>query len=104
MLTHPLADGNGLRVQHVEDSGSQAVSSVFGQPALAGKDVFDPFGWHGNRQFLHQPAALRSGPVMAKLQAGTARLSELTCTHVHMLSSTLLLLPSHLDLFNLTHI
>lgn len=102
MFTHPLADGNGLRVQHIEDSGSQAVSSIFGQPALAGKDVFDPFGWHGNRQLIHQPAAVRSGPVMAKLRAGTGRLSnKFTCTHVRAL---LLLFPSHLDLFNLAHI
>lgn len=62
-------DRDGLGVQRVEHPGSQTVPSVFGQPALASKDIFDPFGWHGNRQLINQPAALRSGPIVAKLQA-----------------------------------
>lgn len=69
-LAYLLGDGNGLRIQHVEYSGGQTISSIFGQPALASKDIFDPFGWHSNRQLINQPAALRSGPIMAELQAG----------------------------------
>lgn len=69
-FTYLLGDRNGLCIQHVEHSGSQTISSIFGQPALAGKDIFDPFGWHSNRQLINQPAALRSGPIMAELQGG----------------------------------
>lgn len=69
-VTYLLGDRNGLCIQHVEHSGSQTISSIFGQPALAGKDIFDPFGWHSNRQLINQPAALRSGSIMAELQGG----------------------------------
>lgn len=69
-FTYLLGDGNGLCIQHIEYSRSQTVSSIFGQPALASKDIFDPFGWHSNRQLINQPAALRSGPIMAELQGG----------------------------------
>lgn len=72
LVTHFLRDGNGFRIQHVENSGGQAVAAIFGQPACASKNVFDPFGWHGNGELVDQPAALGSGTVMAELREGTA--------------------------------
>lgn len=65
---HFAGDVDRAGVQHVEQSDSQTVSSVFGQPALTWKDVLDTFGWHGNRQLIHQPAALWCDTVMAKLR------------------------------------
>ena len=72
-VTHPPfiqylpSDGDGLGVQHVEHSGGQPVSSILGQPTLAGKLVFEAPGGRRDGQFIHQPAALRSGSVMAQL-------------------------------------
>ena len=69
-LTYLLGDGNGLCIQHVEYSSSQPIPPIFGQPALASKNIFDPFGWYGNSQLINQPAALRSGPIVAELRGG----------------------------------
>lgn len=77
-------DGNGLGVQRVEHSGSQTIPSVFGQPALASKDIFDPLCWHGNRQLINQPAALWSGPIVAKLQAVGGTLTGCVCARVYV--------------------
>lgn len=115
-VTYLLGDRNGLCIQHVEHSGSQTISSIFGQPALAGKDIFDPFGWHSNRQLINQPAALRSGSIMAELQGGretiTSRdvgvfFSRSMCVcERHWDSECLAAPPSlpHLDLFDLPHV
>lgn len=47
-FTDLMGDRNGFCVQHIEYSSSQPISSIFGQPALASKYIFDPFGWHSN--------------------------------------------------------
>lgn len=88
-------DGNGLGVQRVEHPGSQTVSSIFGQPALASKDIFDPLGWHGNRQLINQPAALWSGPIVAQLEAVGGKLTGCVCMreYVSMWASSLCLTP-----------
>lgn len=77
-------DRNGLGVQRVEHPGSQTVTPVFSQPALASKDIFDPLGWHGNRQLINQPAALWSGPIVAELQAVGGTLTGCVCMRVYV--------------------
>lgn len=67
-MTYFAYNVDRVRVQHIEQSGSQTISPVFSQPALTWKDVLDTFGWHGNRQLIHQPAALWCDTVMAKLR------------------------------------
>lgn len=67
-VTHFADNVDRAGVQHIEQSGSQTISPVFSQPALTWKDVLDTFGWHGNRQLIHQPAALWCDTVMAKLR------------------------------------
>lgn len=71
-----LGDGNGFCIQYIKYSRSQPIPSVFGQPALAKKSIFDPFGWHGDGQLLDEPAALRGGPVMPQLQHGDTIISS----------------------------
>ena len=66
-MTHFADNVDGAGVQHIEESGSQTISPVLSQPALTWKDVLDTFGWHGNRQLIHQPAALWCDTVMAEL-------------------------------------
>lgn len=67
-VTHFADNVDRAWVQHVEQSGSQTISPVFSQPALTWKDVLDTFGWHGNRQLIHQPAALWCDTIMAELR------------------------------------
>lgn len=67
-VTHFADNVDRAGVQHIEQSGSQTISPVFSQPALTWKDVLDTFGWHGNRQLIHQPAALWCDTIMAKLR------------------------------------
>lgn len=67
-MTHFAVNVDGAGVQHVEQPGSQTVSSVLRQPALTRKDVLNTFGWHGNRQLIDQPAALWCDTVMAELR------------------------------------
>lgn len=59
-------------IQDVEDSGSEPVTHVSGQPALAGKGVHDALGGHDNGELFHQPAALRGRAVVPHL-GGTER-------------------------------
>lgn len=67
-MTHFAGDVDGAGVEHIEQSGSQTISPVFSQPALTWKNVLDTFGWHGNRQLVHQPAAFWCDSVMAELR------------------------------------
>ena len=66
-LTHFADNVDGAGVQHIEQSVGQTISPVFSQPALTWKYVLDTFGWHGNRQLIHQPAALWCDTIMAEL-------------------------------------
>lgn len=75
-VTHFADNVDRAGVQHVEQSGSQTISPVFSQPALTWKDVLDTFGWHGNRQLIHQPAALWCDTVMAELRRERVRERE----------------------------
>lgn len=67
-VTHFADNVDRAGVQHIEKSGCQTISPVFSQPALTWKDVLDTFGWHGNRQLIHQPAALWCDTVVAELR------------------------------------
>lgn len=67
-MTHFADNVDSASIQHIKKSGSQTISSVFSQPAPTWKNVLDTFGWHGNRQLFHQPAALWCHTVMTKLR------------------------------------
>jgi len=66
--THFAVDVDGGGVQDIDQSGGQTIAPVFSQPAVTWKAVLDTFGWHGNRQLIHQPAALWCDTVMAELR------------------------------------
>lgn len=67
-VTHFAANVDHDGVQNIEQSGSETIASVFSQPALTWKDVLDTFGWHGNRQLIHKPAAFWRDTIMTKLR------------------------------------
>ena len=91
-LTHFADDVDRAGVQHVEQSGSEAVSPVFRQPALTWKIVLDTFGWHGNRKLIHQPAALWCDAVMAELR-GTEEEGEDKSRNGYIIGFCLILAP-----------
>lgn len=69
LYLHPDVHHRGI--QEVEDTGGDAISSVLSKPAIAAQCVLGALGGHGQAQLIHQPAALRRGPIMAQLGRDT---------------------------------
>lgn len=61
------ANINTVRIQDVEDSWSESITFVSGQPALTDKVIHDTFCGHDDGELFHQPAALRGGTVVPHL-------------------------------------